>query len=61
MKSKNSGVRKNKDKEENPFLINDPDSVWQEWKKKGKPISRRELQVKIKEAAKLQEGPKERK
>lgn len=52
MKSKNSGV--NFKPGENPFLANDPDLVWEELKKKARPISREELALKIKEAQRLQ-------
>ena len=55
MKSKNSGVEK---KNENPFLVNDLEAVWEEWKKKGKLISREDLEIKIKRAARLQKMKK---
>lgn len=51
MKSNNSDTNA---KNENPFMVNDPDVVWEEWKKKGKLISREELAIKIRQAQKLQ-------
>lgn len=53
MRSKNSGVEE-KNENDNPFLVNDPAIVWEEWKKKGKPISREELEKKLKEAVEFQ-------
>jgi hypothetical protein len=50
-KSKNTGAE---EKNENPFLVGDPAAVWEEWKKKGIPISREELERKLIKIAQLQ-------
>jgi hypothetical protein len=46
---------------ENPFLVNDPETVWEEWKKQGKPVSRKELEKKVREADRLQKSRGEQK
>ena len=48
-KLKNSGVEGKND--ENPFLVNDPESVWDDWKKNGKSITKEELEKKLRAAA----------
>jgi hypothetical protein len=55
MRSKNTGAQA---KSDNPFLVNDPATLWEEWKQKGKPVSREELERKMAEATQLQKQQK---
>lgn len=48
-KLKNSGVEGENDG--NPFLVNDPETVWSQWKKTGKSITKEELAKRIRDAA----------